>query len=142
MSLVGSIKFTSNLERVTAEIERELIRRAFDAANLVRNEWLEVLSGNRSGRVYRVPGTRRTYTASAPGEPPAVQFGDLRRSIHARPAKLEGGVIVAEVGSSLEKALWLEMGTRKIKPRPHGSVAWNRAEPRVRELLAQPLEGL
>jgi hypothetical protein len=136
MSMIGTIKFQSNLTAITKEIERELMTRAFDAANEIRNEWITVLSGNRSGRTYRIPGTKRTYVASAPGEAPAVQFGDLRRSIFAVPAKLESGVIISKVGSTLEKALILELGTRKMRPRPHASVAWKNADARVKAILS------
>jgi len=37
---------------------------------------------SRKGRTYRIPGTSRTYTASAPGEYPALRLGDLRSSVH------------------------------------------------------------
>ena len=101
---------------------------------------LNVLTGGRSGRVYPVPGTGRVqqvevmtrrgrmkvrkrvgatmYTASAPGEPPASLFGQLRQSYRF---KLTGPNYkeVGEVGTPLVKAVWLEKGTNRIAPRPH-----------------------
>jgi len=50
---------------------------------------------------------------SSPGEPPHVQTGQLRASIGWEPIK--NGV---RIGSYLNKALWLEMGTHKMLPRP------------------------
>ena len=44
----------------------------------MRNAELEVLKGQRSGRTYRKPHSKATYTASAPGEPPARRTGNLR----------------------------------------------------------------
>ena len=39
------------------------------------------MTGQKSGRVYKIPGTDRTYQASAPGQAPAVRTGFLRTSI-------------------------------------------------------------
>ena len=39
------------------------------------------MTGQKSGRVYKIPGTDRTYQASAPGQAPAAPTGFLRNSI-------------------------------------------------------------
>ena len=39
------------------------------------------MTGQKSGRVYKIPGTDRTYQASAPGQAPAAPTGLLRNSI-------------------------------------------------------------
>ena len=39
------------------------------------------MTGQKSGRIYKIPGTDRTYQASAPGQAPAVRTGFLRTSI-------------------------------------------------------------
>jgi hypothetical protein len=72
-------------------------------------------------RILSKRGTGRTYgshTASAPGEPPAVRYGDLRRSIGREKV---GGTI--RVGSGLKRAAALEFGHRYssgriLAPRP------------------------
>jgi hypothetical protein len=106
----------------------------------------EKLSGERSGRTYyvnpprrRADGTsprgrnsrRAKYTASAPGEPPAVKRGKLRQAItHTRPKKT-GDKIESLVGVDLKRipyARRLEYGgasrtkqggTVMIEPRPY-----------------------
>ena len=87
----------------------------------------EKLSGNRSGRVYRVPGTKTLYTASAPGEPPASRLGTLRNSIISRFNKNLSDTIEARVGpkplgpTSATPGgypFWLEFGTKTMQPRP------------------------
>jgi hypothetical protein len=130
-----SVQFSSNLEAIKNRLETEAKKRVFEAANEIRNETLSTLSGNRSGRVYRVPGTQRTYVASAPGEAPAVQFGDLRRSIAVAQPVVENQIVLCKVGSDLEKAPMLELGTRKIKPRPFFVVSAKRAETRVKAIM-------
>lgn len=59
-------------------INRKVVSRGVRAVNAIRNAELEVLKGQRSGRVYRKPYSKATYTASAPGEPPARRTGNLR----------------------------------------------------------------
>ena len=61
-------------------VQKEVSQRAYRASNELRNAELYVLRGQRSGKKYRVPGTRRKYTASAPGESPAVRTGVFRLS--------------------------------------------------------------
>lgn len=61
-----------------AKINRQVVARGVRAVNAVRNAELEVLKGQRSGRTYRKPHSKATYTASAPGEPPARRTGNLR----------------------------------------------------------------
>lgn len=43
------------------------------------------MTGNKSGRIYKIPGTQRRYQASAPGQAPAVRTGALRTSITISP---------------------------------------------------------
>ena len=125
----------SNLAAVMAAIEREARIRLTAAGNTVRNEWLQTLSGDRSGRTYRVPGRKVTYVASAPGEAPAQRNGDLRRSIAVHPAT--GEVIACEVGSHLTYAVWLEKGTKRIAARPHLSPTLDKALPKVKAALVR-----
>lgn len=65
------------------------------------------------GRVYG----RRKHRASAPGQGPAVDTGRLRSSISHEVGKV-GTTIVARVGTDVEYAKYLELGTSKMAPRP------------------------
>jgi hypothetical protein len=49
--------------------------------------------GPRTGEVYPIPGTKATYTASAPGEHPAVREGVLRDSFHLIEPHVDGDMI-------------------------------------------------
>lgn len=77
-----------------------------------------LMSGGRSGRAYRVPGTSGVmYTASAPGEPPAVVTGALKNSINA---KREGKMRwVVTVGAEQAAALEFGYSPRNLAPRPY-----------------------
>lgn len=105
--------YKSYFNEAKSEIEKAKAKKAMEAAVHVRNKVVEKLSGNGTGRTYRVPGTSRTYTASSPGQPPAVLFGDLRKSI-----QFDSKDSTALVGSELKKSKELEFGTRRIAPRP------------------------
>lgn len=93
------------------------------AVNAMRNAELEVLKGQRSGRTYRKPHSKATYTASAPGEPPARRTGNLRMhwngQVKSEGSTAGGGVqIIAELESQEKYAGYLENGTKKMAARP------------------------
>lgn len=125
-----------NTHNILPKLESVATQRMYAAANEVRNEVLETLSGNRTGRTYRVPGTQVTYTASAPGEPPAVQTGQLRNSVTAV-VETEGKSVKGIVGTELMKGLWLEKGTRKMAPRPWLEPSFDKSLERVKEILSR-----
>lgn len=127
-----TVRYTSNISQVKKQISKTAGERAFRCANAVKTEWVKLLSGQGKGRIYRVPGTQKTYQASAPGDPPAVLFGDLKRSPEIKVWSNGSGY---QVGSNLLKALWLEKGTSQMKPRPSLKPAYNKAKPELKRIL-------
>ena len=93
--------------------ERKAISAACDVG---RNQVVKNISGSRSGIRYKVPGTSVMYTASAPGEYPAVQLGDLKGSVRF---VIKGGD--GYIGSDSDHALPLEK-----KPPSKGGREWLR----------------
>jgi hypothetical protein len=60
----GNCKLTSFLGEVAKCLDEEAQKRTYAAANVVKHDWLKMLSGPRSGRVYKIPGgkgRRRHY---------------------------------------------------------------------------------
>lgn len=136
--------------------------RAYRVANELTNATAKVLSGQRSGRRYVVPGTGRVtynkknhtakithryYTASAPGEPPAVRTGLFRASWKRR-TYVDGrngndrtihGVAESDlkVGKYLLGEL-LENGTSKMAPRPYKQKVIDMAKPKVLKIYREP----
>lgn len=130
-------------------LQKEVSQRTYRASNELRNSSFYVLRGKRSGKIYRVPNTGKTYKASAPGEPPAVRTGAFRLSwgthvhvekkgVHFRAvAAIEskeraGGKLLGEI---------LENGTGKMKPRPYKQAIVDRALPKVKEIYKKPYKG-
>lgn len=130
-------KLTSHIDNVIREMEKEYRDRMKEATHEVRNETLEVLSGPRHGRQYRVPGTKRKYTASAPGEAPATATAELRQSVGTK-IEGKGRGIIGYVGSDSDHAKPMEFGTKTIAPRPWLRVAFERAEAKVKSILSRP----
>lgn len=116
-------------------------------AVVARDEVVETMEGAspRSGRQYPMPGTSSTYTASAPGEPPAVREGRYLASIKSTRAARTGSRVRARaytdlrVGTNDEYILGdlLEHGTTKMKPRPHWRPALHAAAERARQLVRE-----
>ena len=116
-------------------INRKVVSRGVRAVNAIRNAELEVLKGQRSGRVYRKPHSKATYTASAPGEPPARRTGNLRMHWNGQ-VKSEnssgGGVaIIAELESQEPYAGILENGSSKMAARPFTEKIKEKAMPEI-----------
>jgi hypothetical protein len=116
--LANSFKFTNNLPKLTKQLDSNYEHALKKAVYDIHNHLVKKLSGSRSGRTYKVAGTKRTYTASAPNQAPATRTGDLRTSY--RPV-VEGTGFFAKgiVGSPLDYSVFLEYGTRKMAKRPH-----------------------
>jgi hypothetical protein len=143
-------------------IQKEVATRAYRASNELRTASLYVLSGHRSGERYKIPGTYKRqrdkatgkmrngvyYTASAPGEPPAVRTGMFRISWGTHIHVEKKGVHFRAV-SAIESNLkvnghllgdLLEDGRKdgRMKPRPYKQAVIDRAMPKIKELYNKP----
>lgn len=132
----AEVKLTFHTKEVVKAIEDAAVRRITEATDEVRNVTLETLSGNRTGRTYRIPGTKRTYTASSPGEPPAVATSRLRQDVKAS-VGAEGKKIVGKVGTTLKYGKVLEKGSYKMAPRPWLKPSFEKALDRVKRILSR-----
>lgn len=119
------------------KVNREAASRGMRAVNAIRNAELEVLSGKRSGRVYRKPHTKSHYTASAPGEPPARRTGNLRLNWNGTVESYStgSGLRVTAVLESQERySTYLENGTRRMAPRPFKQPISEKAMPEIERI--------
>lgn len=149
-------------ETLLAEIWTEGRIATKEALVLLEGEVKKTLTGQRTGRTYKVgkrglgSGTRE-HTASAPGEPPAVLFDNLRGSVghegpHERPWGFEGSVgpglgqdvANEEKDAANSYARRLDLGgvdSRgvRILPRPYMEPSEQRARPRIDSLFERLL---
>jgi len=124
-------------------LQQEVASRTYRASNELRTASLYVLRGQRGGRRYRVPTTRRRYHASSPGEPPAVRTGIFRLSWGTHIHVEKQGVhfkAVAAIESNVRAGKYLlgdllEDGTKRMAPRPYKQAVKDRAMPKIQELF-------
>ena len=155
-----SVPIDVSIEEAVEGIRRQVERRSYLAANELRNSALLVLRGQRSGRRYKVPGTFRRqrdkadgkmkngryYTASAPGEPPAVRTGTFRASWQPSAHALFGSYIsriesdVRTDNGRYNLGEILEEGTSRMSARPHHDRILEHAEPRILKIYSEPYE--
>lgn len=135
-------KVQEKVSEVQARTNRQVLSRGTRAVNQLRNAELEVLRGQRSGRVYKKPHSNATYTASAPREPPARRTGNLR--LHWN-GQVKGGVssgTSASMTLSLESqeyySGYLEDGTSRMAPRPFKDRITEKAMPQINAIFDEP----
>lgn len=144
MSSIGQARAALEIavDRVVENVGRQVVSRGTRAVNAIRNAELDVLKGSRSGRVYKKPHSSATYTASAPGEPPARRSGALRLNWHG---EVRGGStggsgvqITAVLESEQRYAGYLENGTSKMAPRPYKDRITEKATPEILAIYNEP----
>ena len=132
----ATIKFKLNTTELMKSLDQTAPKRMMEATNELRNTVLETLSGNRSGRTYKVPDTERTYTASAPGEPPAQATSDLRKSVKSS-VEGKGRSVLGKVKAEAKHALPLEFGTRNMAARPFMKPSFDKSLDAIRRILTR-----
>src|SRR3712207_4912965 len=75
----------------------------------IRKSVFESRAGSNGRRFFRLVRSR-------PGEPPRAETGTLMKSIFYHVDPDENRAIV---GTTLDYGAWLEVGTKRIKPRPY-----------------------
>ena len=127
----------AEVAREVGAINRQVLSRARRGTNVLRNAAMEVLGQNGSGRRYR-----NGHVASAPGQPPAPDTGNLRRnwreSQFVHPNGLGRGIDVKlQIKSDTFYAKFLEHGTsRGLAPRPFVERIKTKARPQIESLFA------
>ncbi len=112
----------SNLKKAMAQIKtlqkdlepdfQEVVK---GGAQLIRGEAVKsIQSGAKSGIVYEKYNPRRTHRASAPGQAPASDTGNLVSKITVR----QDGKDKTNVESNADYSAFLEYGTSKMEARP------------------------
>ena len=133
----GSIEVIA--DKIASDIPKQMASRAYRASNELRNSALTILRGQGSGRVYRVPGTSKTYTASAPGEVPAKRTGAFRLSWQTE-TQVGSTTFKSRIKSGIKYAYWLENGTPggQMAPRPHHKKIQDHALPNIVRIYDEP----
>ena len=132
----------AKVSEMTEEINKKAKARGIQAVNALRNAELDVLKGQRSGKVYPKAHTKHaTYTASAPGEPPARRTGALRLHWNGEVKSEQSGkktTVTAVLESQESYAGILENGSPKMAPRPFVDRIKEQAKPEIEKIYSRP----
>ena len=127
-------KLVFHTREVTKAIDDAASKKMAEATQSVRTQVLETLSGSRKGKTYYVPGTKRTYTASSPGEPPATATAELRQSVKVA-VEGEGKKVIGMVGTDKIQGKMTEFGTVNMDARPWLRISFEKAQEKVKSIL-------
>lgn len=118
LDLQGANALIAKMRRLTTgELAGATARGVAETTVEAHGMVVEAVSRAGSGRVYTRRGV--SHRASAPGEPPAVDTGSYRASIHFDLPAGVGPVPEGRVLTNDRRGPWLEYGTRTMAPRPH-----------------------
>ena len=108
-------KVLSQLENLDKQLEPDFQEIVKGGAQLIRGEAIKsIQTGAKSGVVYQMYNPRREHRASAPGQAPASDTGNLVSKIVVR----QKGANVTNVESNANYSAFLEYGTSKMEARP------------------------
>lgn len=111
-----------------------------EASQVVVKEAVRLIkSGPKTGRVYRRYRPTRVHQASAPFQPPAEDLGELSGSLSAT---VDRKAMEAAIVSTSHKAVMLELGTRKMMPRPFLAPSIDNTRARISRMLSLRLKRL
>ena len=116
------------VKQIVGQINHEARSKATRAVNILQNKAFEVLGQDGHGRMY---GRHR---ASAPGEPPAPNSGNLRRNWRKQvlaEAHMEGMRITCRIKSDMPYSDYLDTGTGRMAARPYKERIREEARPEI-----------
>lgn len=101
----------------------------------IREEAVTLINtGPKTGRIYHRGGV--SHQASAPGENPAGDTGQLANSITT---SVDAAALTGTVGIGAAHGKFLEYGTRNMAPRPFARVALIHKSPEVTKDIADEI---
>ena len=138
VTVVGDKAVVQILEKMSKDVAKALLKGTYIAGKVVEGTArMKVLRGPRSGkgRVYKRGKT--IHRASAPGEPPANDLGNLQRSIQTLKSVDTGSEVVCEVKATAKYAMPLEFGTLdgKIEERPFMRPSLEENKDKIKQII-------
>lgn len=120
----------AKLKNLEKDLEPDFQEVVKGGAQLIRGEAVKsIQSGAKSGIVYEKYNPRRTHRASAPGEAPASDTGNLVSKIIVKQKSKN----ITNVESNANYSAFLEYGTSKMEPRPFMLPAFEKSKKPITE---------
>jgi len=115
----------SQLDRLAKDMELPFQEVVKGGGQLIRAEAIKsIQTGAKSGVMYQMYNPRREHRASAPGQAPASDTGNLVSKITVKQKSLN----VVHVESNADYSAYLEYGTSKMEARPFMLPAFERSK--------------
>jgi len=126
-------QLNEKLGRISNRTRDEVKRALRRGALAIENTAVEgIISPPKTGRVYKSKHRKgATHQASAPGEYPAADSGELHQSITHTDAS-GGDRLRYEIGTNTPHGTYLELGTSKMAPRPFMGPSYDKNEGKVK----------
>lgn len=144
-----SVEFVNNFSVVKGRLLKGMEKNVQNAAIYYEGEVKKTIaSGPKTGKIYKVPGTNRTYQASAPGEAPAVMLSNYINSITHNVAK-RPDALVGTIGTNQKQGKRLEFGFvgtdsrgRRYNqaPRPHFKKTYQEKRKQIQDKLNERID--
>ena len=127
-------KVMSQLGRLNKELEQPFQEVVKGGGQLIRAEAVKsIQSGAKSGIVYEKYNPRRSHRASAPGQAPASDTGNLVSKIRVK--QKNPNTTIVESGA--DYSAFLEYGTSKMQPRPFLFPAFVKRKEKITQAVFQ-----
>ena len=108
-------KVLSQLDKLEKDMEIPFQEIVKGGGQLIRTEAIKsIQTGSKSGVMYQMYNPRREHRASAPGEAPASDTGNLVSKIIVKQKSKD----ITSVESNADYSAYLEYGTSKMEARP------------------------
>jgi HK97 gp10 family phage protein len=133
----GEEELIAKLKSLKDGVSAGLGKAALAGAYVLEGFVKQSMNEGHHGRIYRRGG--RVHQASAPGEPPAIDFGNLLNSINSELVEASAEFAVAEVGTNAEYAPPLEYGTATMAARPFMRPATDEHEGEIAEAMRKTI---
>jgi len=128
----GIKKAMDSLKSLERDLEAPFREVILGGAQLIRSEAIKsIMQGPKTGRIYEKYNPRRTHRASAPGQAPASDTGNLVSQIQVKSTNPDE--VAVESGANYSK--FLEFGTSKMLPRPFLFPATERSRPKIQQAV-------
>jgi HK97 gp10 family phage protein len=118
IKITGTRELLNNIKRLGADAEKIERDSVFVTANAIKNhavKSIQEVSKGRYGPHQKQGGGMGERWFSAAGDAPNTDTGNLQRSINIEPLQPQKTMYV---GVNADYGVYLEFGTRNIKPRP------------------------
>ena len=120
----------SQLDRLAKDMELPFQEVVKGGGQLIRGEAIKsIQSGAKSGVMYQMYNPRREHRASAPGQAPASDTGNLVSKIIVKQKTKN----IVNVESNADYSAFLEYGTSKMDPRPFMLPAFEKSKKPITE---------